>query len=74
MENRGIKIFLALLYVAMCFGLIFVLSCALSGAVCWCFGLAWHLKTGLGTAIVWCALYLTLYIFFYGLEDEDEGD
>lgn len=74
MENKGIKIFLALLYWVLCFGLIFVLSCALSGAVCWCFGLVWSLKTGLGTAIVWCALYLTLHIFFCGLEDDDDEE
>ena len=74
MENKGIKIFLALLYWVLSFGLIFVLSCALSGAVCWCFGLAWSLKTGLGTTIVWCALYLTLHIFFYGLEDDDDEE
>lgn len=71
-KGNATKAILGFLLLLMSVGMILLLSCGISWALCWCFGLKWTLKAGIGVAVIWLTLYLTLHIFFCGIDEEGE--
>ena len=74
MRSKKSKVILGCLSMALAAALLYLLSAAGSWAVCKCFGLPWTWKTGVGVMIVWLSLYVTLHIFFYGIDAEEDEE